>query len=803
MWALYKKEIAGFFSSLTGYMVITVFLLLNSLFMWVIPGQFNVIENGYASLDGMFAIAPWVFLLLVPAVCMRALAEEKRTGTLELLRARPIGEGQIVAAKFLAAWTLVALSILPTFIHLWSVYALGSPPGNLDMGGSLGAYVGLLFLGGIYAAIGLFASSLSGNQVLAFLLAVLLCFLVYMGFEFLSGLAGSGRMAFFISRLGIDYHYASVSRGVLDSRDLLYFSGAILLFLTATRLVLRSDTLLQFLGLIALMVVLAFVAGRGFFRLDLTAEKRHTLSAATRELMEELEEPLMVKVYLYGDLPPEFLRFSHAIGEFLDACQAYAGEKLYYEFIDLYAEEDEETRNRIIAERYDQGLQVTNVQIRKKDGSSSNQMVFPGAILTYKGYELPVNLLRNNPALSHEVNLNRSIQSLEYAFALAIRSLSRKDVPRIAFVEGHGELDSLQTYGLMHGLKDFFQVDRGFINGNLEALMNYEALLVAKPERPFSEADKFALDQYLMQGGRMLFLLDPVHPFADSLSNGTTVALANPVGLEDMLFRYGVRVNYDIVADLQCSVVPVNTAPAGEQAKFSMMPWVYYPLLSGPESHPVTRGLNYVRARFASSLDTIAHKGEGQQRTVLLHGSPAGRKRQVPLYISMEEVMARPDARQYKVPDIPVGVLLEGRFESFFSNYPEPAGVRMGRFERKNSGGGGALFVLADGDIAANDVRFEGGGFQPQVLGYDPYTRQTFGNAEFLLNLVNYLCDDRGIMALRAREYRLRLLNSELGSSQQMTRKWKLINTVLPVFLLALAGMLIQIRRRRAYGRKA
>jgi len=241
MWALFNKEISGFFSSLTGYLVIVVFLLLNSLFMWIVPGQFNVIELGYASMDSLFAIAPWVFLFLVPAITMRMFSEEKRTGTLDLLYTRPVSELQIILAKFLASWALVLFSLLPTLIYFWSVSRLGSPPGNMDIGGTWGSYIGLLFLGGIYTAIGIFASSLTGNQIVAFIMAVFLSFLMYLGFEFLSGIAESGSTVFMISRLGISYHYNSISRGVIDSRDMLYFAGVILLFIVGTRTVLQSS----------------------------------------------------------------------------------------------------------------------------------------------------------------------------------------------------------------------------------------------------------------------------------------------------------------------------------------------------------------------------------------------------------------------------------------------------------------------------------------------------------------------------------------------------------------------------------
>jgi ABC-2 type transport system permease protein len=238
MWSLFQKEIKGFFSSLTGYVVIIVFLLLNSLFMWVFPGQMNVLNSGYSNLDSLFSLAPWVFMFLVPAITMRMISEEKRSGTLELLFTRPLNEFQIVMAKFLAAWTLVIISILPTLIFYLSVYLLGSPVGNIDTGGTWGSYIGLVFLGGIYAAIGLFASSMTENQIASFIIAVLFVFLFYMGFGFLASLGKTGVTSLFIEKFGIDFHYQSISRGVVDSRDLLYFLSTIFLFLYFTKTIL-------------------------------------------------------------------------------------------------------------------------------------------------------------------------------------------------------------------------------------------------------------------------------------------------------------------------------------------------------------------------------------------------------------------------------------------------------------------------------------------------------------------------------------------------------------------------------------
>jgi ABC-2 type transport system permease protein len=565
------------------------------------------------------------------------------------------------------------------------------------------------------------------------------------------------------------------------------------------RKMLKRRNLVELAVALMAVVLITFLSGMKFFRVDLTAEKRYTLSRSSRQLLGELDGVVFIRVYLEGEMPAGFINFRNAIEDLLDECRAYAGEHLQYEFVNLYDEPDEELRNRMIGELYDRGLRVTNIQVKERDGGTSSRVIFPGAMVSYGNWSMPVNLLKNNPALTPEMNLNNSIQTLEYELIRAIHSLTLEEVPRIAFTEGHGELDSLQTHSLMDELKNFFQVDRGYISGNLDALMDYQALIVARPVRPFSEADKFAIDQYIMRGGKVLFFLDPVNPFADSLTGGTTVALANPVGLEELLFRYGVRINYDLVADLQCSPVPVNMAPAGEQPRFELMPWVYFPLLSGPPSNPVTRGLNYVRGQFVSSLEPVGSDSGAVARTVLLSTSPASRQREVPLYISMEEVTRPPDPALYHTSGLPVAVLLEGRFTSFFRNYPVPEGVRPEHPEVIPESSPTSILVVADGDIPANEVRFEQGSYVARPLGYDGYTRQTFGNMEFIMNVVNQMTDETGIMELRSREFRLRLLNREITGQKSRLLKWKLLNTILPLVLLVTAGMLYQLYRRRRY----
>lgn len=560
--------------------------------------------------------------------------------------------------------------------------------------------------------------------------------------------------------------------------------------------------LFQYLLLIAVLLVVAAISSSLFYRIDLTSGKKYTLAKSTKSVLRSLESPVYFRVYLAGDLPPDFMKFQLSIREMLDEFRAYGRENIQYDFINVYDQTDEAARNRTIVALYSKGLRVTSIRMKDEQGGTSDKTIFPGAVINYRGLEFPVNLLKNNPALPHEVNLSNSIQSLEYEFSRALHSLTVKDVPKIAFIEGHGELDSLQTYSIMNELKNFFQVDRGHINGNLEALLGYEALIIAQPVQPFPEADKFAIDQYVMRGGKVLWFLDPVITLPDSLSNGMTISLANQLNIEELLFKYGMRIDYNVVSDLQCNFVPVTMSVDGETEKTEMRPWVYSPLLSAPSTHPVTRGLNYIHGQFVSAFDTIPVKNGELQRTVLLSTSERTQSRRVPLRITMDEVSRDPNPELFTSASLPVAILSEGVFQSFYQNYTVPRGVYPPDTEIIKQSVPTSMLVVTDGDIIRNDVRVEGGRYLADMLGYDKYTRQTFGNQEFIMNAINYMTDDTGLMELRSREFRLRLLNKAVISNKKAATKWKLINTVVPVVIIILFGIGFNWYRKQKYTSK-
>ena len=551
--------------------------------------------------------------------------------------------------------------------------------------------------------------------------------------------------------------------------------------------------------MLAGMLVVALISANSFFRIDLTSEKRYTLAESTRDVLRKLDAPVYFRIYLEGDLPPDFVKFQVAIREMLEEFRAYGGENIQYDFINIYDEQDEALRNRTIMSLYNKGLRVTNIKMKDAEGGRSDKIIFPGGVLNYKGLEFPVNLLRNNPSLPHHVNLTNSIEALEYQFARGLHSVTSSDVPKIAFIEGHGELDSLQTYSIMNELKNFFQVDRGVINGNLEALLNYEAIIVAQPVQPFSEADKFAIDQYLMRGGKVLWFLDPAITLPDSLANGMTISLVNQTGVEELLFKYGFRIDYNIVTDLQCNYVPVNISVDPSTEDTEMRPWVYNPLFSAPSTHPVTRGLNYILGQFASTFDTIGVDSDRMKRTVLLSTSERTLSRRVPLRITMDEVSRDPDPRMFTDSHLSVAALAEGVFPSFFANYSVPEGVVPRDVEIRRKSDPTSMLVVTDGDMIRNDFTVEGGRYLAGKLGYDKYTYQTFGNQEFIMNVVNYMTDETGLMELRSREFRLRLLNKAVTEDKAAVVKWKIINSVVPVVIIVLFGVLFNYYRKRKY----
>lgn len=797
--AVFRKEVNEFLSSLTAYITVSLFLLTMGLFLWVFPDT-SILQYGYASLESLFNIAPWVFIFLVPAITMRFIAEEKRMGTLELLATSPVSTWQIILGKFFAGVLLVLFCLLPTLIYYYSVYQLGAVKGNLDSGAIAGSYTGLLLLGTAFTAIGLFASSLSSNQVVAFMLAVFLCFFSWSGFESLSSLASLGNLDFLLVQIGMHEHYRSLSRGVVDTRDLLYFASFTLIFLLAAKLKLESSNRRLKHTLRALLIwAVALIAGNVilfhyFTRFDLTRDQRYTLSETTKELLASLEEPLVIKVFLEGDLSTDIRRLQIATRELLNEYEAWSGGRLHIEFSDPLETGNGKEGNEVYQKLVEAGLEPTSLNVRREEGTLQ-KIIFPGALLHYRGKQLPVNFLGTHfQTRSSAESIHISVQNLEFKFTSAIHTLISRERERIGFITGHGELDGRQLIDITGTLNRSYEVKQvNLAERSIRELAACKMLIIAKPREPFTEAEKYKLDQFLMQGGRLLLLADRFNASLDSMrARGNTLALPLELNLDDLLFAYGARINYDLVRDLNCAPIPV-IMQTGQQGDQQLMPWVYFPLIVPRSRHPVVRNIDPVRMEFASSIDTIA--AEGISKTVLLSTSPYTQRAGAPVYLSLESIQDAGNPETFNAGPLPVGVLLEGSFTSVFRNRGRENFDQSSPFREKSAET--RIVVVSDGDLIANEVSAIDNSYFP--LGFDKYTRQTFGNKVFVENCVAYLSGRAELLSLRRKEISMRMLDRQQAAAGAF--RWKLINTALPIGIVLLFSLCYYLLRKRKYAR--
>lgn len=796
MFTLFKKEVAGFFSSLTGYIVIIVFLLANSLIMWVMPGQWNLLDSGYAGLDPLFVLSPWIFLFLVPAVTMRLFSEERKAGTIELLWSRPVTDGAVIYGKFIASLFLVFLALLPGIVFVISVWVLGETPGNLDRGGTAGSFIGLLLLAAVYSAIGLFASSLTSNQVIAFISAAVMSFLMFRGFDSLATLPGLSGAAEEVAAVGINEHYRSISRGVLDIRDVAYFLFVTVLFCEAARITLRRSRVTKPLAIIALTGIACILLSLLHIRADLTEDRRFTMAEPTKKILKELDQEVTVNVYLDGELPIAFSKLKRSVEQYLDEFRINSGRKIKYDFINPSESPDRAVREQLHSDLMSRGLNPVNVMASDGEGGRTQKRIFPSLTVTSGETVIPVNFLRNNPSLPAETNLLHSNEGLEYEIIQAIATATADTIHTVAFIEGHGELDEIFVADLTLELAKFYNIDRGVIGGRRGIIDRYAALIIAAPRGKIDEKDKFILDQYIMNGGRVLWLAEEVTVNPDSLAAGATVALYEPLTVSDMLFRYGARINPVIVQDADCMLIPLKVSESGGDPQYMPTPWVYYPLLRPSQGHPVTRNLNRVKAEFAGTVDTVG-RDPGVRKTVLLTTSREARTVMPPMLISLEEAAETVPDGQFNAGPLTVAVLLEGTFRSAFENRMVESIMGETGLKPLTESKPTRMIVIADGDIIRNEVSWSGGDPEPVTLGLDRYTMQTFGNKDFLVNCINYLVNDNGLIEMRSRELKPRLLDQARIKSGRGV--WQLVNTVLPVIIIVLAGVAYNLLRRRRY----
>lgn len=545
-----------------------------------------------------------------------------------------------------------------------------------------------------------------------------------------------------------------------------------------------GDFLLLANGLV-MLVLINLLSSQYFFRIDLTEEKRYSIHPSTRALLKDLDDDVFVEVFLEGELNAGFRRFQKSIRETLDMFRVYSDNKVHYTFSDPGAAMSAQARQEFMAELASKGIRPTNV-IDTRDGERIEKIVFPGAVISYGGVEQGVMLLKGNNAAF----LNRSVEGVEFEMANTIYKLTASDPPQIGLVKGHGELDGAALRGFTDAVTETYHLREVTLDD--PALDRYRVLVIAKPTTPYSPADKVHLDQYIMRGGRVLFLVDRLDASMDSTTQANYFAFPYETGLDDQLFRYGVRVNPDLVQDRYAAPYPVVTSESQDgRPQIDFIEWPFFPLINRYASHVITRNLDRTYTRFVSSIDTV--KAQGITKTPLLFTSQYSRKMAAPVNVNINELRRDLTAERFTDSFVAVAYLLEGKFTSLYKNRFLPEGVAEDGFIE--DGLNTSLIVVGDGDLARNEVNPRTG--EPLPLGFDPFTNYTYANRDLLLNMISFLADENGLIRARSKEVRVRPLDREQIAGQRW--KWQAINLVLPLALLFLFGMVRFYWRKRKY----
>jgi len=781
MFAILKKELTLFFSSAIGYLVISIFLIITGLFLWVFNSDFNLLNAGFADLNSFFYLAPWVFIFLIPAITMRSFSDEISTGTIETLKTKPLSTLEIVMGKYVGAFILSLLTLIPTLVYVYSIYSLSSPIGNLDMASLIGSYLGLLFLLSTYVAIGIFSSTLSSNQIITFIIAISFTLFLYMGLDAFANLFPSLELR--IQKFGMLTHYKSIGSGVLDTRSIIYFLSLSYFFLILTKhQIAKNISAKQFVSYSALLLALNIVSSNYYTRFDFTADQRYSLSSTTKNIAEKIARPVHIKVYLKGEFPTEFKRLQLETAQFLEELSA-ENNLISVVFIDPTDSIDELVKT---------GLKASRLQVQE-NGKLSEVVMLPWAVVSYGDKTEKISLLKDSHFNSQEQQLENSVQHLEYAFANALHNLTNKKSKKIAILKGNGELDDVYIADFLRSIQPNYHLAPFTLDSvknnpekTLQELLDYDAAIIAKPTEYFNKKEKYVLDQFICHGGKTLWLIDNVQAELDSLmTTGEAMAFPRDLNLTDLLFSYGVRIQQDLVQDLYSSKITLATGNIGNKTQYDQFLWNYNPLVKSSLNHPITHNIEPVNLRFTSSIDTLKNS---VKKTILLSSSPLSKSVGTPRLVTLNSLSTPPNPKTYTKKGIPLAILLEGNIKSAYKQRVKPFSYK----EHIDDSPPSKMIVISDGDMIANGVS----NGKPQELGLNRWTQEIYGNKEFLLNAVNYLLDDTGLIQIRSKEISLRYLNKQKAFENRTY--WQLVNTIVPLLILSIFGIIFwQIRKRK------
>jgi len=545
----------------------------------------------------------------------------------------------------------------------------------------------------------------------------------------------------------------------------------------------KTNPYIKILLVLAILIILNIIGNSYNKRFDLTKDKRYTLSNETKEIVSRVKDPLTIKVYLQGDFPAEFKRIQQETNQFLEEVHAL-NNNIKFRFVNPVGNTKELIKK---------GLQPSRLTVKEND-KVSEAVIFPWAVINYNDKTENVSLLNNAIAKNQEEQLQNSIESLEYEFTNALHKITSSKSKKIAILKGNGELEDIYLFSFLKKLGEYyklaeFTLEPVAINPEktLKELNDFDLTIIAKPTRPFSEKEKLILDQYIMNGGKTIWLVDNVVAEMDSLMvTGKSIAFNRELNLTDLFFNYGVRINYNITKDLYSSSIRLASGNTGNQTQYQDFLWHYFPLLISNNNNPISKNLDPVLLKFPSSMDTL---NNGISKTILLQSSPYAKIIGTPANVSLNEIANQPDKKEFNDPNTIFGVLLEGKFKSSYAVRTKPFEIKNYKMQSVEN----KMIVISDADIIANET-FNG---EPLPLNVDKWTNQPYGNTDFLLNTVQYMLDDSGVLNLRSKNLQIQFLDKERVFQEKGF--WQIFNIVLPLFLLGLFGFIFNLLRKKHY----
>lgn len=557
----------------------------------------------------------------------------------------------------------------------------------------------------------------------------------------------------------------------------------------------KKNNLKSVLGILSFVLFLNVLSNGFFHRFDLTKDQRYTLSNTSLNIIKQVKNPLSVKVYMQGDLPAEFKRLQQETRQLLEEFQGY-NSNIVFEFVDPLENEDESMDN--IKELYRKGLTPINITVDDK-GKQSQAMVFPWAIAVYNNKEVNIPLLKNRMGASTTQKVIGSVQHLEYSIADALNKITQEKQKKVAVIKGNGEPHEAYIAKFLLQVRESYHIGPFTLDsvaknpiGSLDALEKYDLAVIAKPTETFTDGEKQVLDQYIINGGKTLWLVDQVAVEMDSLynSSGATLAYPRNLNLNDMFFKYGFRINPDLVKDEQGSPIKLASGEQGSATQFQEFNWKFAPQVYPTSLHPIVKNLGGIKFDFANGIDTLKN---GIKKTILLQSSQYSKKIGTPVEINLNSVTEETTPADYvNKGNIPLSVLLEGSFHSMFENRVLPFDQKT--FEAK--GKENKMIVISDGDLIRNQLDKN---FQPVELGYDQRSGNLYDNKDFLINCVNYLLDDNGLINIRSKDLDLPLLDKEKVYENYTRTQFLTIG--LPILILVLFGLVFTFLRKRKYSR--